>query len=138
MRNNQPLETRFSHAPDHERYPEGWKPTESKPVRTIKDGPIWGKPFEFRGFEIRLNEYGNRFIAAPEGYALPKPMRGIFISVVDAQRAILAWLDANNAADPETGKVIEEKLERLTASVVLPLTESERNILQRKGGATNE
>lgn len=116
---------------DDSRYGRGWTPTESKGYKAedrdngvfIRPGAPIEVPTKYGPFTVVMNDFGNREIHPPEGYALPDKLDGDWTTLADAIRAVRWWEDKN------------EGLVAVQEQIALPLTGDERAILTRKGGA---
>lgn len=114
-----------------ERYGRGWTPTEaqkyaagdkSKGVFVVPGMPT-AVPTKWGSFTVTLTQFGQREIAAPENYELPRQLGGAWVTLADAIKAILAY-ERSGA-----------ELVALEEQIALPLSPEEETILKRQGGA---
>jgi hypothetical protein len=116
---------------DEARYGAGWRPTEAKSYKVedrnngvfVRPGVPIEVPTDKGEFTVVLSKYGSRDILPPEGYKLPSALDGMWVTLSDAIKAIRKWEDTGEQLSP-----IEEP------QIALPLSEADKEILQRKGG----
>ena len=116
---------------DEARYGAGWRPTEAQSYKVedrdngvfVRPGVPIEVPTDKGDFTVVLTKYGNRDISPPEGYQLPRALDGIWLTLSDAIKAIRKWEESGEQLSP-----IEEP------QIELPLSEADREVLQRKGG----
>ena len=113
------------------KYGRGWTPTESKSYAVgdkkngvfIRPGMPTEVPTKWGAFTVTLTDFGSREINAPEGYELPRQLGGTWTTLSEAIKAILEY----ERSGGELFAVVEQ--------IHLPLSEQEKQILTRKGGA---